>query len=85
MSTSDTVVARSRLASRLATIKSDCRIYTHLINTRSKDQHVMNLPDDRMSEAEVSLRLAFQLLTYPLSHGRAVVAIDGAQVSVCLL
>jgi hypothetical protein len=35
-----------------------------------------------MSEAEVSLRLAFHLLSYPASTNKCVVAIDGAQVQV---
>ena len=40
------------------------------------------LSDDKMSEAEVSLRLAFHLLAYPASTNECVVAIDGAQVQV---
>jgi hypothetical protein len=40
------------------------------------------LPEDRMPEAEVSLRLAFHLLARPDSHGVAEVAIDGAQIRV---
>ncbi len=40
------------------------------------------LPQDRMSEAEVSLRLAFHLLYLPDSQGAAEVAIDGAQIRV---
>jgi len=40
------------------------------------------LIQDRMPEAEVSLRLAFHLLTLPGSDGAAQVAIDGAQVRV---
>lgn len=40
------------------------------------------LPEDRMPEAEVSLRLAFHLLAMPDSQGTAEVAIDGAQVRV---
>lgn len=42
----------------------------------------MDLPNDKMAEAEVSLRLAFHLLTLPASSGNATVAIDGAQVRV---
>ncbi|MEQ8790840.1 MAG: DUF1653 domain-containing protein [Pirellulaceae bacterium] len=42
----------------------------------------MDLPNDKMAEAEVSLRLAFHLLTLPASSGSATVAIDGAQVRV---
>ncbi len=42
----------------------------------------MALSEERMSEAEVSLRLAFHLLSYPASRGLAVVAVDGAQVHV---
>jgi hypothetical protein len=37
------------------------------------------LPQDRMPEAEVSLRLAFYLLKLPGSQGEAKVAIDGAK------
>lgn len=40
----------------------------------------MNLPEDRMPEAEVSLRLAFWLLDEGLVTGSVEVAIDGAQV-----
>ena len=40
------------------------------------------LPDDRMAEAEVSLRFAFHLLALPATTGLATVAIDGAQVRV---
>ena len=42
----------------------------------------MRLPDDRMPESEVALRLAFHLLELPGSSGEAEVAIDGAQVRV---
>ncbi|WP_417379487.1 hypothetical protein [Gimesia sp.] len=42
----------------------------------------MKLPEDRMPEAEVSLRLAFYLLDHPKSNGNALVAIDGAQIRV---
>lgn len=38
------------------------------------------LPEDRMPEAEVALRLAFHLLGKPDSDGTARVAIDGAMV-----
>lgn len=41
-----------------------------------------SLPEDRMPEAEVSLRLAFHLLSLPGGEGSAEVAIDGAQVKV---
>lgn len=41
-----------------------------------------HLPEDRMPEAEVSLRLAFYLLALPDCHGTAEVAIDGAQIRV---
>ena len=37
-------------------------------------------PEDRMPEAEVSLRLAFHLLSKPNSSGTASVAIDGEQI-----
>lgn len=40
------------------------------------------IPEDRMPEAEVALRLAFYLLAYPGSSEVADVAIDGAQVKV---
>jgi hypothetical protein len=40
------------------------------------------LPQDRMPEAEVSLRLAFHLLSLPGAQGSAQVAIDGAQIRV---
>jgi hypothetical protein len=40
------------------------------------------LPADRMPEAEVSLRLAFHLLSMPEAEGTAEVAIDGAQIRV---
>ena len=40
------------------------------------------LSEDKMSEAEVSVRLAFHLLSYPASKNECVVAIDGAQVQV---
>lgn len=40
------------------------------------------LSEEKMSEAEVSLRLAFHLLAYPASSNECVVAIDGAQVQV---
>ena len=40
------------------------------------------LPEDRMPEAEVALRLAFHLLASPSSQGTASVAIDGAQIRV---
>ncbi len=40
----------------------------------------LQLPVDRMSEAEVALRLAFHLLGLHGSSGEALVAIDGAQV-----
>jgi len=43
---------------------------------------VYSLPEDRMPEAEVSLRLAFHLLAIPGSQGSAEVAIDGAQIRV---
>lgn len=42
----------------------------------------IELPAERMPEAEVSLRLAFYLLSLPGSGGKAEVAIDGAQVRV---
>ena len=42
----------------------------------------MVLPETSMSEAEVSLRLAFHLLKCRDSNGRVDVAIDGAQVFV---
>ncbi len=41
-----------------------------------------NLPQDRMPEAEVSLRLAVHLLALPGSQGVVEVAIDGAQIKV---
>jgi hypothetical protein len=40
------------------------------------------LPEDRMPEAEVALRLAFWLLEHPEGEDRAEVAIDGAQVRI---
>jgi len=40
------------------------------------------LPQDRMPEAEVSLRLAFHLLSLADAQGDADVAIDGAQIQV---
>lgn len=40
------------------------------------------LPEDRMPEAEVALRLAFHLLDRFDSHGSAEVAIDGAMVRI---
>jgi hypothetical protein len=40
------------------------------------------LPQDRMPESEVSLRLAFHLLSLPDAQGSAQVAIDGAQIRV---
>ena len=40
------------------------------------------LPQDRMPEAEVSLRLTFHLLSLPDAQGTAEVAIDGAQIRV---
>jgi hypothetical protein len=40
------------------------------------------LPQDRMPEAEVTLRLAFYLLALPNSGGTATVGIDGAHVRV---
>ena len=40
------------------------------------------MPEDRMPEAEVSLRLAFHLLAMPDNQGTAEVAIDGAQIRV---
>jgi hypothetical protein len=40
------------------------------------------LPQDRMPEAEVSLRLAFDLLSLPDAQGTAEVAVDGAQIRV---
>lgn len=40
------------------------------------------LPDDRMPEAEVALRLAFYLLAHPQSAGEVSVALDGAQIRV---
>lgn len=42
----------------------------------------VRLPEDRMPEAEVSLRLAFHLLGRPDSHGSAEVGIDGAMVRI---
>jgi hypothetical protein len=42
----------------------------------------VHLPDDRMPEAEVSLSLAFYLLSSDGSDGSADVAIDGAMVKV---
>ena len=42
----------------------------------------IELPAKRMPEAEVSLRLAYYLLSLPGSNGKAKVAIDGAQVRV---
>ena len=41
-----------------------------------------SLPQDRMPEAEVTLRLGFYLLALPSSPDVAEVAIDGAQVKV---
>lgn len=41
-----------------------------------------SLPEDRIPEAEVTLRLAFYLLGLPGSNGVAEVAIDGAQIRV---
>lgn len=41
-----------------------------------------SLPEDRMPESEVSLRLAFHLLALPDSQGTAEVAVDGAQIRV---
>jgi hypothetical protein len=43
---------------------------------------MMNLPTDRMPEAEVALRLAFYLVGRPGSSGHADVAIDGASVRI---
>jgi hypothetical protein len=40
------------------------------------------LPEDRVPEAEVSLRLAFHLLSLPGAQGSAQVAVDGAMVQV---
>jgi hypothetical protein len=40
------------------------------------------LAEDRMAEAEVSLRLAFHLLSMPDASGEVEVAIDGAQIRV---
>ena len=40
------------------------------------------LPKDRMPEAEVSLRLAFHLLSLPGAENKVEVAIDGAQIRV---
>lgn len=42
----------------------------------------VHLPEDRMPEAEVILRLAFNLLHRPGRHGSAEVSIDGAMVAV---
>ena len=42
----------------------------------------IDLPADKMPEAEVALRLAFYLLRLPGSEGSACVAIDGAQVRI---
>lgn len=42
----------------------------------------MPTSEDRMAEAEVSLRLAFHLLALPGNQGVAEVAIDGAQIKV---
>ena len=42
----------------------------------------MALPEDRMPEAEVALRLAFYLLGRPDNEGFAEVAVDGAMVRV---
>lgn len=42
----------------------------------------VHLPEDRMPEAEVILRLAFHLLDRSGSHGSADVSIDGAMVAV---
>jgi hypothetical protein len=44
------------------------------------DEHAL-LPEDRMPEAEVALRLAFWLLEHPQGEDSVEVAIDGAQVS----
>ena len=40
------------------------------------------LPEDRMPEAEVALRLAFHLLSMPGAESKVYVAIDGAQIRV---
>lgn len=42
----------------------------------------IHLPKDRMPEAEVILRLAFNLLHRSGSHGSAEVSIDGAMVAL---
>ena len=42
----------------------------------------MLLPDEKMSEAEVSLRLAYFLVTQRLANSDVRVAIDGAQVRI---
>jgi hypothetical protein len=43
---------------------------------------MIDLPEDRMPEGEVALRLAFYLLDQPHSNRHADVAIDGAMVTV---
>jgi hypothetical protein len=45
-------------------------------------REAISLPEDRMPEAEVALRLALWLLEHPAGEDRVEVAIDGAQVSV---
>lgn len=45
-------------------------------------QSDLGLPDDRMPEAEVALRLAEFILSLPNSGAMASVAIDGASIKV---
>jgi hypothetical protein len=62
--------------------REECANNTWLNIVRDKDSLELGLQADRMSEAEVALRLAEFILSLPGSGAMASVAIDGASIKV---
>jgi hypothetical protein len=63
-------------------LREECTNNTWLDLVRDKDSLELGLQADRMSEAEVALRLAEFILSLPHSGAMASVAIDGASIKV---
>jgi hypothetical protein len=63
-------------------LREECANNTWFNIVRDKDSLELGLQADRMSEAEVALRLAEFILSLPHSGAMASVAIDGASIKV---
>lgn len=63
-------------------LRKECANNTWLNTVRDKDSLGLGLQADRMSEAEVALRLAAFILSLPGSGAMASVTIDGARIKV---